>query len=117
VALQANYVRGFQKIGVIGGSMHIMTTEAGYAGAAEAVLENVRTGVFQIPFRLQDAAPELQRIFRKYRDCEVDLADACLIHLASALRTGGILTLDRNFEIYRWGRNHPFRLLPKVVWK
>jgi uncharacterized protein len=85
----------------------------GLAGAAEAILENVRTGVFQIPLQLSQAAAPLQRLFRKYRDREMDLADACLVHLAGELDTGDILTLDRDFEIYRWGTNRPFHPLLK----
>jgi uncharacterized protein len=83
------------------------------AGAAEAILENVRTGVFQIPLQLSSAVASLQRLFRKYRDREMDLADACLVYLAGELQTGDILTLDRDFEIYRWGGNRPFHLLLK----
>jgi predicted nucleic acid-binding protein len=83
----------------------------GHPGAAEAILENICTGVFQIPGRLTVAAASLQRLFRKYRDREMDLADACLIHLAGEFETGDILTLDRDFEVYRWGTNKPFRLL------
>jgi predicted nucleic acid-binding protein len=86
----------------------------GLAGAAEAILENVRSGVFQIPFQLTQAAAPLQRLFRKYRDREMDLADACLVHLAGELQTGDILTLDHDFEIYRWGGNKPFRLLLNI---
>ena len=85
----------------------------GLAGAAEAILENVKTGVFQIPLQLSQAAAPLQRLFRKYRDREMDLADACLVHLAGELETGDILTLDRDFEIYRWGTNKHFHLLLK----
>jgi predicted nucleic acid-binding protein len=80
-------------------------------GAAEAILENVVSGAFQIPFRLSPAASRIQRIYRKYDDREVDLADACLIYLAGELRTGEILTLDRDFSIYRWGPNETFRPL------
>jgi hypothetical protein len=29
------------------------------------------------------------------------------------LQTGDILTLDSDFEIYRWGAGRPFRLLLK----
>lgn len=82
-------------------------------GAAQAIMENVRSGVFQIPLRLSDPASSLQRLFQKYRDREMDLADACLIHLAAELETGDILTLDSDFEIYRWGRNHRFHHLLK----
>ena len=77
-------------------------------GAGEAVLANVAAGVFQIPFQLSRSAPQVHKIFRKYQDREIDLADACLIHLAGEFRTGEVLTLDRDFQIYRWGRNKAF---------
>jgi predicted nucleic acid-binding protein len=80
-------------------------------GAADAILENVRTGVFHIPLQLSQAAAPLQKLFRKYRDREMDLADACLVYLAGELQTGDILTLDHDFEIYRWSGNKPFHLL------
>ncbi|HEX4594604.1 MAG TPA: PIN domain-containing protein [Bryobacteraceae bacterium] len=80
-------------------------------GAAEAILENVVIGHFQIPFQLSRSASQIQRVLRKYQDRQVDLADACLIHLANEFRTGEILTLDHDFDIYRWGVNKPFHLL------
>jgi uncharacterized protein len=93
---------------VIAESCYLLRTQA---GSADAILENVRTGVFRIPMQLSQAAAPLQRLFRKYRDREMDLADACLIYLAGELETGEILTLDSDFEIYRWGKNKPFHLL------
>jgi uncharacterized protein len=80
-------------------------------GAAETVLENVERGVFQIPFQLSRVAAPARNILRKYRDLAADFADACLIHLADELNTEDILTLDRDFERYRWRRNRVFRLL------
>jgi uncharacterized protein len=80
-------------------------------GAPEAVLESVVAGTFQIPFQLSRSASQIQRVFRKYQDREVDFADACLIHLATELQTGEVLTLDRDFEVYRWNVNKPFHLL------
>ena len=81
-------------------------------GAPEAILQNVANGVFQIPLKLSNSAGPIQRILRKYRDQAIDLADACLIHLASELRTGRILTLDGDFNVYRWGTSRTFTLLP-----
>ena len=78
-------------------------------GAPEAILQNVEDGTFQIPLALSDHAAGIRRIMRKYRDQEIDLADACLIQLATELRTGDILTLDSDFTVYRWGTNRPFR--------
>ena len=83
-------------------------------GAAETVLENVERGVFHVPFQLSQSAAPVRGLLRKYRDVPADFADACLIHLADQLNTGDILTLDRDFESYRWRRTRPFRLLVNV---
>jgi len=83
----------------------------GLPGAPETVLQNVERGVFQVPFQLSRSAAPVRSIMRKYRDLPADFADACLIHLAEELNTGDILTLDGDFQLYRWRRNHPFNLL------
>jgi predicted nucleic acid-binding protein len=79
--------------------------------AVDAILENVARGVFQIPFQLSRTATEVSQILRTYRDVPANLADACLIYAAGQLGVGEILTLDHDFEIYRWGRGKPFHLL------
>ena len=80
-------------------------------GAAEAILHSVATREFLIPISLTDAAVPVRRIMAKYRDRSIDLADAFLIHLADEFSTGDILTVDRDFRIYRWGRNNHFQIL------
>jgi predicted nucleic acid-binding protein len=84
-------------------------------GAPEAVLENVEKGTFQIPFVISRSAPFIRRLLRKYRDQEIDFADACLIRLAEELDTDEILTLDSEFTIYRWRRDKPFKLLIPIA--
>ena len=51
-------------------------------GAPEAILHSVATREFLIPLGLVDAALPVRRIMAKYRDRNIDLADAFLIHLA-----------------------------------
>lgn len=80
-------------------------------GAPEAVVANVGAGIFRLPFSLAESAHQVARILRKYQDQEIDLADACLMQLATALGIGEILTLDGDFEQYRWGRNNKFEML------
>jgi uncharacterized protein len=80
-------------------------------GAAEAVIQNVERGIFQIPFSLTRSASAAGRAVRKYRDRPIDVADACLICLAEEMNSGDILTLDKDFRFYRWGRRRPFELL------
>lgn len=86
-----------------------------HRGAADAILANVAGSVFQIPFQLSRSAAPVQKILHKYRDREIDFADACLIHMANELGTGDVLTLDGDFAVYRWGSNKTFRLLVPPV--
>ncbi len=84
-------------------------------GAREEILKTVAFGTFHIPVTLTDCAAAVAKILRKYRDRDVSLADACLVHLATELRTGDILTLDRDFLVYRWAGAHPFRPLIRLA--
>jgi predicted nucleic acid-binding protein len=84
------------------------------SGASEAVIDNIAAGIFQIPFQLSRDTAGVKQVLRKYKDREIDLADACLIRLADQFGTGDILTLDQDFAIYRWGKNKSFRVLPSV---
>lgn len=87
----------------------------GVPGAADAVLENVERGVFEIPFRLGPACRPVRALLKRYARVPMDLADACLVHLADELGTGRILTLDGDFTIYRWRRSRPFENLIRLA--
>ncbi len=55
---------------------------------------------------------KITAIFRKYKDRDVDLADASLIWLAEKTGIIQILTFDRqDFEIYRLSKNRHFLIL------
>jgi len=79
--------------------------------AADAVLKNVENGTFLVPYRMAGKTAALRRLLKKYADVPMDFADACLVDMADEYQTGRILTLDRDFHIYRWGKNHPFDLV------
>ena len=80
-------------------------------GAVEAIIKNVANGIFQIPIRLADQASAVGKLLKKYRNVPIDLADACLVDLADQTDSAQILTLDRDFEIYRWRSRRKFELL------
>ena len=80
-------------------------------GAHGAAIKNIANGVFQIPVRLVDRAAPVETLLKKYRDVPMDLADACLLDLADQMDCGQILTLDRDFELYRWRSRRKFELL------
>lgn len=76
--------------------------------APSDVLRNVERGDFLVPYQAASRASQLARLIEKYSDIGMDLADACLVDMASELRTGHIFTLDSDFKFYRWGRNRSF---------
>ena len=56
----------------------------------------------------------VQNILKKYHDQQIDLADACLLHLADREEIGDVFTLDRrHFGIFRRVNGASLRLLPK----
>jgi predicted nucleic acid-binding protein len=86
----------------------------GIRGAADAVLRNVEEGVFGIPLPLVTASGSVRALLKKYSRVRMDLADACLVNMADELGTGRILTLDRDFRIYRWRKTRRFELLVEL---
>jgi len=64
---------------VIAESCYLLRT---FPGAPETIIDNVLAGIFQIPLQISKEAAAIKQILRKYRDRKIDLADACLIHLA-----------------------------------
>ena len=69
-------------------------------------------GVAVLPIGDHDL-PELERLMLKYADRPMDFADATLVRLAEREGLTTILTVDRDFEVYRIGGRKAFRLLPK----
>ena len=70
-------------------------------GGGEAALELVRQGVLELPFRTADHIAPLTRLMKKYADVPMSLADACLVRMSELHADSVLLTLDRDFLIYR----------------
>lgn len=69
-------------------------------------------GATLIPTDLS-ALRQCRVLMEKYSDQPMDYADATLVMLAEELGTDLVFTTDwRDFEVYRFGRNRPFRILP-----
>jgi uncharacterized protein len=52
-------------------------------------------------------------LMEMYADLPMDYADATLVTLAEELGTDLVFTTDlRDFQVYRFGRDRPFRILP-----
>jgi predicted nucleic acid-binding protein len=80
-------------------------------GAQQDLLSEVDARRYASDYQLSERASFVAKLMAKYADVPMDLADACLVDLATIHNTGRIFTLDADFRIYRWGRHQPFELL------
>lgn len=72
-----------------------------------------RSGTVALRSAIDDDLVELERLMIKYADTPMDFADATLVRLAEREGLTTILTVDRDFEVYRIGGRKAFRVLPK----
>ena len=86
----------------------------GVEAAVSAVLQNVERGIFQAPYRLTGRAGAVLQLMKKYADVPMDFADACLVDMATHFQTPRILTLDRDFQVYRWAGKRRFEILVEI---
>jgi predicted nucleic acid-binding protein len=86
----------------------------GTSGGAEAALKLVERGLIRLPFRLETDGAAVRRLLARYADVPISLADACLVRMSEQITDSTILTLDRDFEIFRrHGRNVIPTLMPR----
>ena len=87
-----------------------------YPTQQSKLLDGVAAGDFPLLVLTEADVPGIQAVMAKYRDQEVDLADAALVHLANREGISAIFTFDRrHFNVYRRSDGKPFQLLPDGV--
>ncbi|MFI5754741.1 PIN domain-containing protein [Streptomyces sp. NPDC051569] len=96
---------------------HVATRELGRAAALSAVddIRNwMRRGRVAVPEITEDHLGVAQSVRARYRDLDLDLADAVNVALAADYDTDAVLTLDRrDFRAVRpLGRHKAFRVMP-----
>ena len=77
-----------------------------------AVLEHVDRGAIQIAYDLEREAKVLARLITRYADTPMSLADACLVRMVELRPGAAVLTLDRDFRVYR---THGRRVIPTIM--
>ena len=83
-------------------------------GGAEAVLKVVDRGLVRIPFRLEADSAPVRRLLARYANVPISLADACLVRMSEQVPNSLVLTLDRDFRVYRrHGRQVIRTLMPE----
>lgn len=80
--------------------------------AQDALMEMVQRSSVAIAALSTDDVPRMRTLMEKYRDVPMDLADASVVCVAERENIETILTLDKDFKIYRLGRNRPISIMP-----
>lgn len=85
----------------------------GYPTRRDHLLARVQSHEFQLLSLRASDVQGVQDVFDKYHDQDVDLADACLVHLAEREGISTIFTVDRrHFGVFRTAAGDAYRLLP-----
>lgn len=69
--------------------------------APDALLELVRRKLVAVPFQLDPEIATIKKLMMRYANVPMSLADACLVRMSEQYAGSVVLTLDRDFRIYR----------------
>jgi len=58
-----------------------------------------------------DDMKRIKELMNKYRNVPMDFADACLVYVAERLKINEIVTIDKDFLIYRIGGRKKFKII------
>lgn len=70
-------------------------------GGSDAVLELVARGIVRSDFHAMAELDALRALMKKFASVPMSLADACLVRMSELDQRTVVLTLDRDFKIYR----------------
>jgi predicted nucleic acid-binding protein len=73
----------------------------GTGNGQSALLELLATEAVVTEFVLRDELAAVRRLVHRYRDRPMSLADACLVRLAELFDDAAVMTVDRDFAVYR----------------
>ena len=65
------------------------------------VLDLIGRGVVTVAFGIEPHVVSLRKLLLKYSDAPMSLADACLVRLSELHDSCTVMTLDRDFRLYR----------------
>lgn len=71
----------------------------------------VNSGLLTINFSMLAESSALEKLVQRYSNVPMSLTDACLVRLAKLNPDAVVLTLDRDFQIYRKDGRQPIPLL------
>ena len=79
--------------------------------SVEVVLEMIASELVKVSFDLNDHLPQLAALARRYADRQPDLADLCLIRMSELYPHHRVITVDKDFRVYRRNKREVIPLI------
>ncbi|MEH2144719.1 type II toxin-antitoxin system VapC family toxin [Nostoc sp.] len=81
-------------------------------GGQEAVINLVKNGVINVPFKFDEEAVIIGELVKTYESVPISLADACLVRMSEHYIDSLLLTFDSDFLIYRRNKK---QIIPVIM--
>jgi predicted nucleic acid-binding protein len=79
-----------------------MAEAAAMTGRPAAIVEMIHAEEIVLAFDLSEQTAGVLSLLKKYRDYNMDLADACIVRMTELTRDCRVITVDRaDFAVYR----------------
>ena len=78
---------------------------------AGLVLEMLSEGFLSLSFDCNDHLPQLAALAKRYADRQPDLADLCLIRMSELYPHHRVITVDKDFHVYRRNKREVIPLI------
>jgi predicted nucleic acid-binding protein len=77
-----------------------------------AVFQLVVRGVIDVEFCVGAHASKIEELISRYANVPMSMADACLVRMSEIVEHASVLTLDRDFLVYR---KHGREVIPCII--
>ena len=89
----------------------VLAETAFHLGDAGIVFEMIEEDLIRLSFDCDDHLPQLVALAKRYRDRKPDLADLCLIRMSELHPKHSVLTVDKDFRVYRRNKREVIPLI------
>jgi len=89
----------------------VLSETAFHIGDAEVVFDMISEKLIRLSFDCNDHLPQLAALAKRYKDRQPDLADLCLIRMSELYPRHSIITVDKDFRVYRRNKREVIPLI------
>jgi len=89
----------------------VLSETAFHIGDTEVVFDMISEKLIRLSFDCNDHLPQLAALAKRYKDRQPDLADLCLIRMSELYPRHSIITVDKDFRVYRRNKREVIPLI------